>query len=212
MRRLSRLAVTGIVAAIWSVLCSSARADITNWAFWTPSGDGVTATPSNWQNPSQGDYSVSLTGTQSGDGMVDGSFTTSGGDPNLFIDNTINNDTGFPWSSYEVDVVMPNVFTLSGIQANTPNTWTYSVISPEGLNGSGPYVGQYEEKLDFFGTPNIAVGGIFDFQYELSFAGGAGSIAFTQVLTPTEVPEPASFSLLAMAGMGLLGRRRRAAR
>jgi PEP-CTERM motif len=211
MRGQIRFGLAAALAAVVSLVGSSARGNITSWNLWDPTGDQVALSPSNWQNLGGSNYSVALTGTDTGAGVVDGSFTTnSDSDPSLFLSNSVLNDSGVPWTAYQVAVVLSSTFTLSSIAATTPADWTYSEVTPMPvLNATGPYAGQYEQVLNFSGPDNVAPGGTFAWQYNISFS-GAESFAFTQVLSPTEVPEPASFSLLGIGAMGLLARRRRA--
>jgi hypothetical protein len=206
MRGLSRCVLGAAIAAIAPFVGSTARADITSQTFWDPQGDQVSTSESNWQDISGPDYSVDLSGSQTGGGVVDGTFdTNSPTDPSLFIMNSLTNDSSFAWTGYQVGVVLSNPFTLSSIAATTPADWTYSA-GPEILNPSGPYAGQYEELLTFSGPDTVPIGGTFAWQYNLSFS-GSESFAFTQVLSP--VPEPASFGILAVGGFAMLGRRRR---
>ena len=65
-------------------------------------------------------------------------------DPTVTMRNTIDNDTGFSWTGYHVNVFMDNPFTVSAATIYTPATsepgWTGSItVSPAVLVGS-----QYE--------------------------------------------------------------------
>src|SRR5664280_43477 len=51
---------------------------------------------------------------QYGAGAIAGNFTTVG-DPTLTLANTINNNTGSPWTGYIVDVSMGQTFTIGGL-------------------------------------------------------------------------------------------------
>jgi len=138
---------------------------------------------------------------------ADGLTVTTNGDPNLFIFNSLDNDTSFTWTSYNVSVELATPFTLSNYNwfgTATPAAWTPPVIDgPEFFNGT-----QYEQDLTYTGgAATVPIGGNFSFGYEVSFA-ASGSFAFTQVLSPA-VPEPASFGILIVGGLGVLARRRR---
>ena len=94
MRGQIRFGLAATVAVVVSFMGSTARGDITNWNLWDPAGDQVALSPSNWQNVEGSDYSVMLSGTDTGAGVVDGSFTTDSDlDPSLFLSNSVVNDS-----------------------------------------------------------------------------------------------------------------------
>jgi hypothetical protein len=120
-------------------------------------------------------------------------------DPTLIMHNLIDNDTGVAWTSYQVNVKMSTVFTLSNDVAYDPSDWTSSITQPT-LVGS-EYIGSV---LFTAGTP-VGVGDTFEFGYRVSFD-GATSYQFCQEMVP--VPEPATMGLLALGGLAVLRRRR----
>ncbi|HZL44135.1 MAG TPA: PEP-CTERM sorting domain-containing protein [Verrucomicrobiae bacterium] len=128
---------------------------------------------------------------QYGAGAIAGNFTTVG-DPTLTLANTINNNTGSPWTGYIVDVSMGQTFTIGGLSVANPG-WSIAVAFQPVLVG-GPFIGEIHLTA---GTP-VQDGQLLSFQYDITFA---GSTSFSETLTP--VPEPSSMSLL--AGALLLG-------
>ena len=76
------------------------------------------------------DQSVSFGGAvapvdQYAPGAIAGNITTVG-DPTLTLANTINNDTGSPWTGYIVDVSMGQTFTIGGLSVANPG-WSIAV-------------------------------------------------------------------------------------
>jgi hypothetical protein len=200
MKKLGMIAAFGAVLAWVNISSATIIGEDCGW----PSGlQNVTWA---WDNTN---YIMSIGATQtSSPGSVAGWFTTdAGGDPTITMDNTINNDTGYAWTSYDVNVYMNQVFTLTSPVVNYPTTtepgWTGTItVSPAVWNGT-----QYEASAVFTGGAPLQVGDVIDFGYQASFT---GSVNFTQQLVPVpeEVPEPGTL-LLALAGLvGLVAVRR----
>jgi hypothetical protein len=120
-------------------------------------------------------------------------------DPTLIMHNLIDNDTSFAWTSYQVNIKMSTMFSISNDVAYDPSDWASSITQPT-LVGS-EYIGTV---LFSAGTP-VAAGDSFEFGYRVSFD-GATSYQFCQEMVP--VPEPATMSLLALSGLAVLRRKR----
>lgn len=186
---MKKLGIVLTSAAIWG-LCSVAQASIT----------GVTATgDENVSVPvytfSATDSQLTLNETQLGAGNVTGDITTDvPGDPTLTIQNVINNDTGYAWTGYHVNVFMTQPFTIANTIVLNPG-WTGSVTQQPILSG-GVYGGQ----IDYLGGTPVLNGQILSFSYQITFGGSA---SFSQELIP--VPEPGSLSLLLGGGLLLAG-------
>jgi hypothetical protein len=134
--------------------------------------------------------------TQSGPGGIWGMiYTSSAQDPTLTLQNTINNDTGFDWTGYHVDVFMNQSFVISSPSVLNFG-WTGSITAQPTWNGA-----QYEGQIDFTGGTPVGAQQILSFSYAITFS-GATSFTFSQTLSP--VPEPGTSSLL-LGGAFLLG-------
>ncbi len=139
---------------------------------------------------------------QTGPGQISADFGVDG-DPTLTIQNIINNDTAFAWTSYGVNISMFQTFIIVN-PASLNTGWTGSVIQQPVWNGS-QYVGQ----ISYAGGTPVAIGNLLYFSYQITFDGNA---SFGQTLTPNPVPEPGTLSLLAGGILLLLGGRRFAKR
>jgi len=173
-----------------ATLCSAANASITS-ADWRDDGDGALVCKTwNWDSTSA---TLSMTGDQySAPGHMVGWVTTdSSTDPTLTLGSEVDNDTGFSWTGFRVNVYMSGPFTLSAANVTLPTDWTLTSVVAPTFNGS-----QYEGTILYSGPDPIAVGQDIDFGYQLSFS-GATSFEFTQEMIPIgAVPEPGSFGLI----------------
>jgi hypothetical protein len=192
-------------------LATAANAEIIAAGAWDDGDGALVCDSSAWD---VGTYTMRVTGDQySGPGHIgkenlaisNAYFTTNTElDPTVTIRNTIDNDTGFSWTAYHVNVYMDKPFTLSDVTVYRPYTsetgWTGSVtgsvvqISPTEWQGQIDYVG---------GTP-IANLGMLDFGYKMSFL---GSVHYCQEFIP--VPEPTAIVLAFVGIAGLWVTRRR---
>jgi hypothetical protein len=135
-------------------------------------------------------------------------LTTDSSDPTLKIDNSIDNQTGFSWTQFKVNISMAVSFTLTNVAVNLPADWTvFSFDQTANFTGSN-YLATVVYDA---GTPIAPLGSI-DFGYWVQFS-GSPSYIITQELIP--VPEPGTLSLVAVSGILLggfaFGRRRRRA-
>jgi hypothetical protein len=205
-----------LLAAVATLACCSiSQASVTN-AVW------------NTQNPSTltctyiypfGGNGLDMDAVQHATGlMVAEIFTDTIADPTLTLSSVVNNDTGFAWNGYQVNVVMsvPFSFTAPAPNAQNPpvNDWFLAAVVPPTLQGgASPWAGYYEGTLDFSAGTPVGVGGVLDFQYTISF-GSSTHYILTQEMIPSMVtiPEPSTIALLAIGGLGFALRLRRSSR
>jgi hypothetical protein len=201
-------------------LGTACQACLIDTATVVSSGDGLVGCLGTWDRDSQ---TMTITGQQAGVGRVgalplDGAtaFNVPSGseeeDPTITLRSTINNDTGFSWGGYRVNIYMNKSFTISDATVYYGGTsgtgWSgIASVTPAQLV-DGEYVGQ----VDFFGGNPILAGGTLDISYQLTFV---GSVRFSQEMIPmpvTAVPEPGAIALAITGLVGLLVVRRKFAR
>lgn len=196
--------ISSSVAALFlTAALPSAHANVTGISYSSDGSGAINCPYYYWP----GGTDVNVYGTQySGPGNILFNVNTdSSGDPTLTLGNSINNDTSFAWTGYEVQVTMSQTFTLSAATITAPPDWIVGSVMQPGAPVAGIYTGDI---IFNAGTP-IQPGGQIDFSYQLSFL---GSVQFTETLTPT--PEPGTVSLLvggALAVGGWVSRKRRKA-
>jgi len=180
------------IALLASVLLSSGvtRGSIIAWNYSNPNPSSSDASVTQMsKNNSVYDMSVG-NAEYDGTGQLNLSLTTNTTtDPSILINDSFNNDTNFAWTAYDVNVLMPNMFTLTNVQSLTPNSWS-PTIGPEFYNAG---LSEYEYQITFTGANPIQVGQNFNYQYQVNFS-GLTSYQFSEQLTP--VPEPASLGVV----------------
>ncbi len=178
----------------WSI----GNASVTGVTDWNYSG-GIYCYAPLWDSTGN----IGIDGYQSGAGQMGGTITTSNPvDPTLTIANAIDNDSAFAWTEYIVNVSMNTSFTILAAAATAPPGWAADITQP-----GAPVSGIYTGTIDYLGGTPVAIAPALnselDFTYQIMFS-GATSYSLTESVTP--VPEPASFSLLALGGLVLGGR------
>jgi hypothetical protein len=203
--------------------CATSSADITN-AWWHDDGDGVLVCSTwNYNNPNLTSPNMTMTGDQytvpgqsAAGHMVGWVQTDSPTDPTLYLGSSVDNDTSFAWTSYQVNVYMAVPFTFVGSAgvSNPDSTWfVASTLQPSSPIVGGPYSGDYEGTLDLSGGTPVAIGDELDFNYAIHF-GSSTDYAFTQEMIPMGVPEPSDLGLasaLLFGGIELVKRFRKKA-
>jgi len=124
-------------------------------------------------------------------------------DPTLALFNDIDNDTGGSWGDYHVMVTMSKPFTFTNVAVGNSG-WSFTPPAVPTMVGTN-WVGY----IDFFGYGNPVLAlGTLDFNYSMTFT---GSVNFQEALTPSPVPEPATFALAICGLTSLFVIRRRLA-
>lgn len=188
-----------LVGIAFLAAASSAPAGITD-AWCMDDGDGAIDCVATFDFQS---YEMSIVGDQfSSPGHMLGEFTTdTAEDPTVMMWNSIDNDTGFVWTGFQVNLKMDNLFTLSDALVYTPNDWTAALIQPTQVGAD--WIGSVVYSA---GTP-VAPTETLEFSYKMSFD-GALSYQFCQEMMP--VPEPTTLALLLIgAACGLAAYRRK---
>jgi hypothetical protein len=216
MNRYAAFAVL-FVFLTWTCVCSAGLIIEGNGkSTMADDGDGVIVCTSNFLQPitEEGEsvYPINVVGEHCDHtncdvpelrGHIVGDFNVND-DPTLKIINSIDNDTGFDWTGYTVQVTMPISFTIPAAAVTTPSDWTVaSIAAPSYDIGSGKWIGL----ITFAGgTPvHTTNDETLEFWYKLNFTGSAP--AYCIEMTP--VPEPGTLALLAFGAIGLfvVGRR-----
>jgi hypothetical protein len=176
------------------LLAPIAGASITDWSC-ADDGDGLLAITAGWDGTI-----LNLTGTQYGaPGHVLGSFTTDTElDPTVWIVESLDNDTGQPWSDYHISVTMSQSFSITGVIS--PMDWTWAITSPAPIPGN-----KWLGTVDYYAGTYIPPGGSGSFGLVVSFAGSVDFFIeeFPTYPAPAAVPAPGVL-LLAALGLGCL--------
>jgi hypothetical protein len=184
--------------------CATSRANITS-ASWCNDADGaINCTESgSFQNST-----LSMQGAQFwAPGHMIGTVTTDTAlDPTLYLGSSVNNDTSFAWTSYQVNVIMPVSYTfvanatypyVINYPPSGPSDWSVSSVIAPTLQATGIYAGQYEGTINLKGGTPVEPGNPgdeLDFGYGIHFAGST-DYSFTQEMIPMGVPEPGDLGL-----------------
>jgi hypothetical protein len=208
-----QIALLVVVATL--ACCSISQASITSATWYSLDHNTLNCTSNAFASDTLG-----MSGTQKAPAahMVADIFTDTTADPTLTLSSIVNNDTGFAWNGYQVNVVMsvPFSFTAPAPNAQNPpvNDWFLAAVVPPTLQGgASPWAGYYEGTLDFSAGTSVGIGEKLDFQYTISF-GSSTHYILTQEMIPSEItiPEPSTVALLAIGGLGFALRLRRNSR
>jgi hypothetical protein len=160
-----------------------------------PLSGGVTVDDYSWDQAA-----VNLSETlRQGPGAVYAEITLdTNPDPTIWLRKTVSNDTGFAWTGYQIDISLPQTFTIDAVSG--PASWTVIAGTPQ-LVGS-KYVSTIQYTWGGSST-EVPVGGTGEFDIQVTFT---GTNRFC--LEQTATPEPLSLAMLALGGV-LMGRFRR---
>jgi len=155
---------------------------------------------------SSGDLLMEATQTEGGQAWV--TINTSDiNDPILTINNSIDNDSGFAWTGYTVQVFLTTNFSISFpvTPVTNPSGWLAGISTPVHFDAG---LGLWTGTIDYTGgTPVSPVpsdpNNVFDFAYTITF-NGATQYSLTESVNP--VPEPGTLALLVMGGLFVGGR------
>ena len=182
------------------VFSTSANAGIINVNCYND-GDGaisMTYWDKDLSNPADGAVSMDeVLHWAPAHALVD--VTTDELDPTLRITKEVDNDTGFAWNGYLINVIRNGTFSIPS--ATEPIGWNTPIITAPTLQLSGIYAGLYEGSVSYAagaGTP-VAIGNTGVFKLTTSFS---GSSTFTLEQNPINaIPEPATIILLLLSGL-----------
>ena len=196
--------------------CSISQASISS-ATWVPAScTNLTFMGQNFDTASS-TLGVSAHQLSLNTARMTGTITTdTTSDPTLFLGAAVNNDTSFAWNGYQVNVVMSVPFTFQGTPTvdNPPTSDWYlaSVLGPT-LQGGGLYAGKYEGTILYSAGTQLGIGAELDFNYAIHFASSTDYTVIQEMIPSlVSVPEPSTFVLLAIGGLGLAMRLRRNSR
>ena len=208
-----QIALLVVVATL--ACCSISHASITGATWENLNYNALNCTSNAFASDTLGMYGVQKGGAASMKAIID---TDTIADPNLTLSSSVNNDTGFAWNGYQVNVVMsvPFAFTAPAPNVQNPPTGDWflaGVVPPTLQGGASPWSGYYEGTLDFSAGTPVGIGEELDFQYTVTF-GSSTHYIITQEMIPSMVtiPEPSTIALLAIGGLGLVMRLRRSSR
>lgn len=219
MKLFKTIAVALVVFA-WGVTCQAGIGNYFTGAGAADDGDGVVTCryeDNIWDGENHADQTLTVVGSHNifstghiGDLSRDNVAyfkALTEDDPTVTLRTAMDNDTGFSWTGYLVNIYMNKTFTISNVNVYDPATsepgWTGAAVGPVTQLNATQWMGQVVFSA---GTP-IPNGGVLDFGYKLSFAGSA---QFCQEMIP--IPEPSSIALGIIGLVGLLVVRRKFAR
>jgi len=151
------------------------------------SGSGVNSDGSAWATVT----------ASAGDGQAYQILGTVEGDPTLFVDQTIFNDTGVPWDQYTVTINPGPGSIVSSITPLAPAFFPDYLPVKQVIGNTIIYSG---------GLVPINVNFETRFTFDVTASGGAFSYGVGN--EPHLVPEPASLGLLGLGGALLLRRKK----
>jgi hypothetical protein len=191
-----------VIASANFLISAITHASVTSIPTWSYSGGLYCYSPGLITDSGTGDQSLGVVGVQSGLGAINFAILTdTPTDPILTINNSIDNESSFAWTSYIVNVAMNQIFSINSAGVIAPSGWTANIIQP-----SGPINGTYTGTIDYVGGTPVAISpganSALDFGYQVQFA-GATQYSLTESANP--VPEPGTFSLLIAGGLWLGG-------
>jgi hypothetical protein len=131
-------------------------------------------------------------------------ITTDGLDPKITFQNTIDNETPFDWTGYQINFYMEVAFTVDDVSVDNAG-WDATYDTTAVSNGTN-----YVATITYDVGSGAAIpkdGSTLDFQYAITFGNTDTFYNFCQEMTPT--PEPATMSLLALGGLAILRKRRK---